>query len=349
VQKLLLGARIRAWLMTAITGLAIARVGLAQEAARPEDRIVFSGSETDRCLVCHAMPNFGYRDAAGLTIRSFTVARDAFRRSAHGVLNCQQCHSEITAYPHEFSTRRARVSCDKACHAADAAGRPYSHRQAVADFALSAHGKSLTGEDPKSPTCTTCHGGDNPHAIPRIEKARSPATAIAFCIRCHDDRPLMEKHHVPAGAVTSYRRSFHYKAIEFGDTRTAACPDCHTAHRILPAKDPRSTVAPGQLTQTCGQKGCHADARRNFAVSGANHLDLRVDREPVLYIEEKLFVLLTIGTMGMLVAGIALDVQRKFGWIVLAGSLVHRVGRTRVPLARFGRRVLRVGRYLLWD
>ncbi|HEX9106746.1 MAG TPA: hypothetical protein VF832_05955 [Longimicrobiales bacterium] len=314
---------------------------------------------TQDCLKCHALPNLGYREAVGARARVFTVAPRGFQASAHGKLECVQCHADMTAYPHVASTQRKRVTCDADCHAVDAAGRPYTHRSVAAQFAESVHGRAVRGAqglatapDPDAPTCLTCHGSGDAHMIaPKTSVTRE--TKVALCVRCHDNRTLMAKHRVPVDAVASYRRSFHYKSLLFGGTGTAICIDCHTAHHVLPASDPRSSVATASLTKTCGQARCHEGARRNFAVSGANHLDLRVDREPVLWFEEKFFLVLTGGTMLMLLVGIILDVQRKFGWGALAARAGRALGgnarRLRPTVARSGRRGLRLARRILID
>jgi hypothetical protein len=47
-----------------------------------------------------------------------------------------------------------------------------------------------------------------------------------------------------------------------GYVDTARCWDCHGSHEVLPARDPRSPVAPANLVHTCGQ--CHANANARF-------------------------------------------------------------------------------------
>ncbi len=316
------------------------------------------------CLKCHALPNLGYRDTAGAAPRSFTVAPDRYRASAHGKLTCRQCHADIDSFPHPASTQRKRVTCDQDCHAVDSTGASYTHGKIAAEFRASVHGDSMTtgrsgrsapGRSPDDPTCAGCHGGGDAHAIVPVAKV-SRATRMGLCVGCHDDRTMMARHGVSPEAVASYRRSFHYKAVHFGQAGTAICTDCHTAHHILPATDPRSSIAPAALTRTCGQAHCHEGAGRSFAVSGANHLDLRVEREPLLWFEEKFFLLLTGGTMLMLLVGIVLDVQRKFGWLALVRRAARGLagaggvqGRLRPALARSGRRGLRLARQLLID
>lgn len=316
------------------------------------------------CLRCHALPNLGYRDSAGAAPRSFTVAPDRYRTSAHGKLACRQCHADIDSFPHPPSAARRRVACDGDCHAVDSTGAPYTHGKIAGEFRASAHGDSLTagpsgrrtpGRSPDDPTCLGCHGAGDAHSIVPVAKV-SRATRMGLCVGCHDDRAMMARHGVSPGAVTSYRRSFHYKAVHFGEAGTAICTDCHTAHHILPAADPRASIAPAALTRTCGQARCHEGAGHAFAVSGANHLDLRVEREPLLWLEEKFFLLLTAGTMLMLLVGIVLDVQRKFGWLALGRRAARRLAgaggaldRLRPALVRSGRRGLRLARQLLVD
>lgn len=340
----------RSWAVRAL-GLALLaawpHAGWAQASRRGAERIAFSGHETARCLTCHGMPNLGYWDAVTRRVLSFTVGPDAFRASAHGKLECQQCHADITGFPHDLAEPRAPVSCAQDCHATDSTGHAYTHARESDDFRRSAHGRHGDRPDADSLVCTSCHGGGEAHAVARAGQRVTAAQKVAVCAGCHDDRPRMERHRVAPDAVASYRRSFHSKAIVFGGGRTASCPDCHTAHRILPARDTASTVAAAHLPQTCGRKDCHAGARRNFAVSGANHLDLRVGREPLLFLEEKLFILLTLGTMAMLVAGIILDIQRKFGWLVVLASAAVRLRRAADVAARSGARALRVARFLL--
>ena len=75
--------------------------------------------------------------------------------------------------------------------------------------------------------------------------------------------------------------------------------------------------------------------------------------EPLLWFEEKFFMVLTAGTMLMLLVGIVLDVQRKFGWVALlrrlVGALGRGLGRLRPSLARSGRRGLLLARRVLID
>ncbi len=315
----------------------------------PRERIVFAGSETGRCLRCHGMVGFAVRDSATGTVRDLRVDSLAWRATAHARLSCRSCHADVTQYPHLFRAGRPPVACGSDCHATDRRGRPYSHAQEARDLAASVHGRGKAAANPDSPRCGTCHGEGNPHGVLPVRRQMSVIEKMTLCAGCHDDRAMMTRNHVDPAAVASYRRSFHYKAIHFGAPGTAVCQDCHTVHRVLAKDDSTSTIATARLPKTCGQEKCHPGARMNFAMSGANHLALRVHRVPLLLLEERFFLLLTAGTMLALVGGIVLDVQRRLGWIHLAVSLARRLRQAGALAVGLGRGALVLSRRLLLD
>lgn len=309
-------------------------------AAESTDRV-----DSSRCLTCHGMQNLAVRERVGAPVRSFSVS-GSFATSVHGRLTCVQCHGDVGAYPHEPLGHRAPVTCAQDCHARDRDGRVYSHAATAAEFDGSVHRSGTRGDPRDRPTCLSCHGRGDPHAI-GPSKDMAPRDRMAVCDECHADRARMARSGVDPDAVSSYRRSFHYKSIKFGGRQTAVCPDCHTAHRIRRVSDPKSSVASAALPATCGKTACHAGAGSRFAVSGANHLDLRVRHEPILRAEEWLFRLLTAGTMAMLLIGIVLDVQRRFQWTALMKRAADRVRHSLDGMPALGRRTARIARRLL--
>jgi cytochrome c553 len=58
--------------------------------------------------------------------------------------------------------------------------------------------------------------------------------------------------------LSQYLTSVHGKRLKQGDTKAAACVDCHGVHNTLPASDTRSPVYPANVASTCAR--CHADA-----------------------------------------------------------------------------------------
>jgi hypothetical protein len=130
------------------------------------------------------------------------------------------------------------------------------HAKEAAAYWVDAHGTRAL-RDAASPnalgrdtgaTCVDCHRG---HAV------RNPAdTAAHFafaetCTHCH-----------PAYAAT-FRENYHGQATQVGSERAALCADCHTAHRVYAASDPRSSVAPAHRLATC--RRCHVQAAGLFA------------------------------------------------------------------------------------
>lgn len=113
-------------------------------------------------------------------------------------------------------------------------------------------------------------------------------------------------------AVESYEKSFHGKALlRFGNDRVAICSDCHGHHDVLAPEDPAAPTHRNNAAKTCSQQGCHAGARVNFAMSGANHLHLKIKDSAFLRLEEGFFNLLTVGVIGILLLGIALDLRTE--------------------------------------
>ncbi len=81
-----------------------------------------------------------------------------------------------------------------------------------------------------------------------------------FCGRCHSDTTYMHRFNPQARVdqLSQYLTSVHGKRLRRGDTKVAACVDCHGLHNMLPASDTRSTVYPMNVAKTCAH--CHADA-----------------------------------------------------------------------------------------
>jgi len=135
----------------------------------------------------------------------------------------------------------------------------------------------------------------------------------------------MKSNNVTTDAVSSYKRSFHFKAIKFGETTTAVCQDCHTTHHVLPHDSMQASISSKNIAATCGKNNCHPGAQMNFAMSGANHLTIKIEEEPILKFEEQFFIVLTFGSMAMLVVGIVLDIQKKFGWLILLKKFLQHI------------------------
>lgn len=174
-------------------------------------------------------------------------------------------------------------------------------------IASSVHGRAdkVAGDHPN---CASCHGG-NPHSMKPVSKMTQQDKA-AMCSNCHSQKDKMHRYGVSADAVSSYEQSFHGKALlRFGKSNSATCTNCHGSHDVLAPSNPAAPTNRKNAAKTCAQ--CHKGAKMNFAMSGANHLKLKLDKAPVLKYEELFFKVLTLGTMLFLIGLITLDLRKK--------------------------------------
>lgn len=117
-------------------------------------------------------------------------------------------------------------------------------------------------------SCAGCHGGD-----PTIEDedlSMSPQAGFIgipekeqlsdLCGRCHSDPAFMHDYQprIHTDQAEQYAISYHGIMLSEGDTKTAGCVDCHTAHSIMSSTDARSTVYSLNVPATCDR--CHGDS-----------------------------------------------------------------------------------------
>ena len=164
--------------------------------------------------------------------------------STEGLLvaaNCQSCHGS-----HHILSRKNPESATYRTNIPATCGG--CHAKIAEEFASGAHGQALAKGNVKAPVCTDCHTA---HAIEQPADAAFRARTAPLCGSCHADK------------ASTYRDTFHSQLSMLGGyVDTARCWDCHGSHEVLPAKDPRSPVAPANLVRTCGQ--CHANANPRF-------------------------------------------------------------------------------------
>ena len=144
--------------------------------------------------------------------------------------NCIKCHKEIEAMPADFSEN---------------------------DVHIKAYG-----------SCAACHGGDP--GTDDQEKSMSRSKGFIgvpkkneipkFCGKCHSNINIMRvfQPRIATDQVEQYYTSIHGKKLLAGDQNVADCASCHTAHSIMPVKDPRATVYKTQIPNTCNK--CHGNS-----------------------------------------------------------------------------------------
>jgi cytochrome b6 len=133
------------------------------------------------------------------------------------------------------------------------------HSEVKTDYLESRH--AAVGVD-----CVACHGGD-PTTL-ELDQAHDPergyrgtltrAEIPLLCASCHASPSLMKPYGLRTDQFIEYLTSQHGRRWSEGYAQVAICTDCHTAHLVLPSYDPRSSVNPQNVPETCAR--CHSDA-----------------------------------------------------------------------------------------
>ena len=163
----------------------------------------------------------------------------------------------VRAGAEEDATSKATSSTCYQCHV----GLDSALAQPAKSFADDVHAKH-------GHTCADCHGGDPEAEDPEVAMSPRkgflgvprPAQVPKLCGKCHANVALMraEKPGLRTDQLELYWTSQHGKLLKRGDENVAVCSSCHSAHSVLPPTDPRSTVHPTRVAETCG--ACHSDA-----------------------------------------------------------------------------------------
>ncbi|MBZ5570604.1 MAG: hypothetical protein LAO09_01840 [Acidobacteriia bacterium] len=236
----------------AVKRLALIAVGIAWFCVAAAAARKPSAKPTNEdCLACHGDSTLTH-EVNGKPA-SLYVNPDKFKESMHGsMFQCVDCHTDLKSAAHE--TTPAKVSC-ATCHA---------DQQAV--YERSFHATAIKAGDGQAATCVDCHG--SPHELlaagdpkSKVNHANIPAT----CGACHGQKFVMEASGHSAQMFLSYQESVHGRAVAAGSEKAAVCTDCHGAHEILAASDPRSTIFKFNVPATCAK--CHGPVQQEFAQS----------------------------------------------------------------------------------
>jgi predicted CXXCH cytochrome family protein len=194
---------------------------------------------------------------------------------------CVSCHGGHDVLAHDDPRSRVNprnVSSDcGTCHV----GILEQYRESVHGRRLAALAAGAAPEGREPATCTDCH---QPHGIRRPD-AQFKLDVIETCADCHPD------------FARTYRGTYHGRVTDLGFAGVASCDECHTAHRILPAEDPASSLHPDRRRATCGR--CHEGATDAFAGYLVHPDPQDEERFPVLYWARSLMRSLIFGTWGI--------------------------------------------------
>ena len=198
------------------------------------------------CLICHDDPGFKGK-VLGKTI-SLNVTPKIFSGSVHGDLECIDCHSDYNAEDIPHTKKYSRVNCGE-CH---------SDVQKL--YAECLHGKAKANGDPLAPLCQDCHGNHNILPVKDHNSAVAPMKIPFLCGKCHrEGTPVQLQRNIPQDRILeNYSERIHGEGLlTKGLVVSATCVSCHSAHRILPHTDSRSTISRENIAKTCSV--CHAE------------------------------------------------------------------------------------------
>ena len=187
---------------------------------------------------------------------------------------CSSCHTSHRALPaNDPASSVNRANLAATC------GR--CHQGVYKEFNTSVHAPTaaVANAVEKLPVCEDCHTA---HTIKRTDGNEFRLGVMQVCGRCH------------IKIAATYFETFHGKASQLGDAKTAKCEDCHGAHNIRRTTDPQSNLHRKNILTTC-QK-CHPGATRRFAgyLTHATHHD--PDKYPWIFFTFWGMTALLVGT-----------------------------------------------------
>ncbi len=210
-----------------------------QTTAAPPTSGPIPALDSASCLNCHEAQKAHIEVASkdGESRKLGTINTKKFSQSAHGQLNCLDCHHEITDSKAQHSKAPGVappncVTCHEKLWAQVDKGGMGSARERLGLVVTNMHAYKNSfharpdADDPSKPKafCEDCHSS---HAFmvpdkndPKRNEWRKdiPATCGA---KCHEEQ------------LELYTDSIHgHGALKVGDPKAAVCTDCHTTHAI---------------------------------------------------------------------------------------------------------------------
>jgi hypothetical protein len=259
----------------------------------------------ETCLSCHGERVQTPRGSGFVRLYEKSAHFRALESSGLTIsANCATCHGahDILAVGNTDSSvsRKNIVTTCGQCHVG-----------IRRDYLEGVHGKDYVKGIKDVPVCTDCH---NEHDIlsPQDLNSKVYATKVAgVCSHCHDDMALSRQYGFLTSRLRTYNESFHGTASKFGETRVANCASCHGFHDIRPSSDPKSSINPANLPETCGR--CHPGASRRFA-EGQVHViptEVTAAKYKTSYFVKQIYIVVIAIIIGVMLIFIGTDLARR--------------------------------------
>ena len=232
------------------------------------------------CAACHGNKDVIAKGhiAAGDVATPFADSIHGRGLSRSGLLvapTCSDCHG-----PHDIRRKSDPASRVSLANTAATCGK--CHEGIAHQFAGGVHASVLAKGNNGAPSCQTCHTA---HAIGQAANPEWQLSVVSQCGTCHEDK------------LKTYRDTFHGQATKLGFRAVATCADCHGNHRILPASDPASPIAPREPDPDLRQVPRRMPARASSKYDP--HADKHNrERNAGLFYASKMMQALLFGTFG---------------------------------------------------
>ncbi|MDP2783821.1 MAG: hypothetical protein Q8O38_04415 [Sulfurimicrobium sp.] len=304
------------------------------------------------CVLCHKHRGLSRIDENG-NFRLFYINEALFEEGPHVRVKCMDCHRDISKIPHDpakkvdcttechltepsgqkkFSHKPVSDMLAKSVHGKlDADGSAKEHQQDYPGCKdcheeplyrpLSFFKGKTSGVSERSLSrCKTCHTTGKfaesfyKHVTSRLQKSRKPAETVGVCAKCHGDKEFQQRHKLD-DVVTSYKETYHWKAIRFGSEETPDCVDCHVVkgegvHFIEGKDSPTSASNKKNVPTTCRTSECHEKASANLADFQV-HVTYDKDKYPLQHYMLVFFTWLMAGVLYFFLILIILELLRR--------------------------------------
>ncbi|MFC2170005.1 cytochrome c3 family protein [Acidobacteriota bacterium] len=215
--------------------------------------------------------------------------------------NCSNCHGahDIKSV-HDPLSRVAKKNVIQTCGEC--------HVGIERDYLEGVHGQDYLEGSLDIPVCTDCHSEHDISSHKDLSSSVYTTNVAEVCSRCHDDEALALQYGFLTSRLKTFSDSFHGTASRFGEASVANCASCHGFHGIRPSSDPKSTIHPDNLPETCGK--CHPGAGVHFA-EGKIHVISEKTSNKGAYIVKTAYIVIIAVIVFIFLLFIAVDLLHR--------------------------------------